>query len=293
MDMAVASSGVKLEVRPISPVLGAEVCGVDLSRPLTPELLQALYQAFLQHLLLVFPDQHMTDRQHVTFARHWGTPQVHVLNQYLHAGNPEIFMLTNLTPEGKSKGENPDPGAAIWHTDGSWARERGLATMLHSMVVPAVGGDTLFCNMYRAYDTLPDDLKRELEGRRAVHDLNYSRQRTSAKTQMTEEQRRKAPAVDHEIIRVHPDTGRKALYLGQHASHIAGMPLEESRELIDWLNAHATQPDNVYTHKWRAHQMVMWDNRSLMHKATEFDWENEKRIIRRTTTVGERLPIGA
>ena len=293
MHMAVSRVQTSLDVCPISAALGAEIRGVDLSRPLNSSLREALYDAFLEYGLLVFPDQQIDDDQHVAFARHWGRLQVHVLNQYQHEKNPEIFVLTNLTPEGSPKGENPDPGAAIWHTDGSWSRERGLATMLYSMAVPKSGGDTLFCNMYRAYDALPAMLKSELESRRAVHDLNYSRQLSGAKKQMTREQRRKAPPVDHEIIRVHPDTGRKTLYLGEHASHIEGMPVDRARALIAELNSIATQPGNVYTHRWQVGQMVIWDNRCLMHKATGFDFMNDIRVVRRTTTVGERLPAAS
>jgi taurine dioxygenase len=293
MQEAARKEGSVLDIRRLSPALGAEIRGVDLSKPLGRVTLGALYDAFLKYGLLAFPDQRLDDDQHVAFARHWGQLQVHVLNQYQHQKNPEIFMLTNLNPDGTPRGENPDPGAAIWHTDGSWARERGLVTMLHSMTIPKAGGDTLFCNMYRAYEAMPAELQRQLEGRRAVHDLNYSRQLTGAKTQMTDEQRRKAPPVDHEIIRTHPETGRKALYLGQHASHIEGMPVEQGRALIAELNALATQPHNVYTHRWRVGEMVIWDNRCLMHKATGFDFMNDVRIVRRTTTVGERLPARA
>ena len=293
MQTAAASVENNLDIRPVSPVLGAEIRGIDLGRTLPPATLRAVYDAFLRYGLLVFADQQIDDDAHVAFSKHWGRLQVHVLNQYQHTKNPEIFMLTNLAPDGTPKGENPDPGAAIWHTDGSWARERGLVTMLYSMIVPKAGGATLFCNMYRAYDALPAQLKRPLEGRRAVHDLNYSRLLSGAKQQMTEEQRREAPPVEHEIIRVHPETGRKALYLGEHASYIEDMPVEEGRELIARLNAIATQPDNVYTHHWRVNELVMWDNRCLMHKATGFDFMNDVRIVRRTTTVGERLPAPA
>jgi taurine dioxygenase len=293
MNTAVADTGVKLYVRPLSPILGAEVRGVDLSCPLDEPTRRALYRVFLEHHLLSFPDQEISDDAHIAFARAWGKPQVHVLNQYLHNRHPEIFMLTNLTADGNRMTEHPDPGAAIWHTDGSWSRERGLATILYSLVVPKSGGDTLFCNMHRAYDMLPDELKQQLEGRRAIHDLNFSRQRTSAKTQMTEEQRRKAPPVDHEIVRTHPDTGRKALYLGEHAASIDGMPFEDGRAMIEMLNALATQPDNVYTHRWRVRELVIWDNRSVMHKATGFDFANDSRLLRRITTTGEKLPPAA
>ena len=166
-------STAQLDVRPLSDVLGAEVGGVNLAKPLDDSIFAALYDAFLRHHLLVFRKQIFSDDQHVAFARHWGKVQRHVLNQYVHEGNPEIFMLTNLDASGKPKGEHPDPGSAIWHTDGSWARERGLSTMLYAVAVPKAGGDTLFANMCAAYDGLSSDLRMRLEGLRAVHNLDY------------------------------------------------------------------------------------------------------------------------
>jgi alpha-ketoglutarate-dependent taurine dioxygenase len=286
-------AGVELELCPLSPVLGAEVLGVDLARDTDDALFVALRDAFLRHQLLVFRNQTFDDGQHLAFARRWGKIQRHVLSQYVHAGNPEIFVITNLDANGKPKGEHPDPGAKIWHTDGSWATGRGLATMLYSIAQPKTGGDTLYANMYAAYDDLSEEMKRRIEGLRAVHDLDYSRRLSGARQQMTEEQKRAAPPVEHEIARVHPDTGRKCLYLGQHASHIAGMPLEEGRALVNELNAHCTQPRYTYTYRWSVGDAVMWDNRCLLHSATEFDWMRDVRILRRTTTVGEALATQA
>ena len=215
---------------------------------------------------------------------------MHVLDQYHHSGRPELLWITNLDADGRPKGEHPDPGAAIWHSDGSWSRERGLVTMLHGLQLPARGGDTLYANLYAAYEGLAPDDKARLEDLVAVHDLDYSRRRTSARKQMTEEQKRAAPPVEWPIVRIHPETGRKCLYLGQHASHVKGMAVEEGRALIRRLNAHATQPKYVYRHAWRVHEFVMWDNRALLHSATEFDWSNDVRILRRTTTIGECKP---
>ena len=161
--------------------------------------------------------------------------------------------------------------------------------MLYGMVLPKSGGDTLFADMVTAYEGLSTVMKQRLEGLIAIHDLNFSRSQTGAKQQMTEEQKRAAPPVQHSVIRVHPDTGRKAIYLGQHASHIVGMPIDEGRALIREINAHATQPQYLYVHQWRLHDFVMWDNRQVMHKATDFDWINDVRTMRRTTTVGERI----
>lgn len=282
-------TAVELVLRPLGPVLGAEVLGVDLTRDTDDALFAALRDAFLRHQLLLFRNQTFDDGQHLAFARRWGKIQRHVLSQYVRTGNPEIFVITNLNANGKPKGEHPDPGAKIWHTDGSWAKERGLVTMLYSIAQPKAGGDTLYANMYAAYDGLSDDMKRRLEGLRAVHNLDYSRQLSGAREQMTEEQKRAAPPVEHDIVRVHLDTGRKCLYLGQHASHIAGMPLEEGRALVNKLNAHCIEPRYTHTYRWSVGDAVMWDNRCLLHSATEFDWMNDVRILRRTTTVGESL----
>ncbi len=279
-----------LDIRPLAAPVGAEVRGLPLSEPLRAETLATLHRALLRYQLLIFPEQQLDDEQHLEFSRHWGKLQLHVLDQYRHSGRPEILWITNLDAQGKPKGEHPDPGAMVWHSDGSWASERGLVTFLHSLRIPAQGGDTLYANMYAAYEALSAEHKHYLDGLVAVHDLDYSRRQTSARAQMSEEQKRDAPPVDWPIVRIHPETGRQCLYVGQHASHVRGLPEEEGRMLIKRLIAHATQPQYVYRHKWRTHELVMWDNRALVHSATEFDWINDVRVIRRTTTVGERIP---
>jgi taurine dioxygenase len=252
---------------------------------MTEERFSRIRDALLEHQLLVFRDAQVTEEQHVAFSRPFGELQVHVLSQYVSRGNSNLFVLTNLDEHGRPKGEHPDPGSAIWHTDGSWSRRRGVVTTLYGLRLPAAGGDTLFANMYAAYDALPPEMRQRLEGMRAVHDLDYSRRRTGAKQQMSEEQRRAAPPVEHPVIRIHPETGRKAIYLGEHASHIAGMPVEAGRALIEQINAHATHPRFVYRHRWRLHDFLLWDNRCLLHCATDFDWINDVRLMRRTTVI--------
>ena len=282
-----------IEVQPLQGApLGARITGIDLAEPLDEEAVEALRRALLDFQVLVFPDQTIDDDQHAEFAKHWGKLQQHVLNQYVQEGRPEIFIITNLDKDGKPIGEHPDPGAAIWHTDGSWSGERGLVTMLHAQRLPASGGDTLYANMYAAYEGLDDDTKALIESAIAIHDLDASRQRTSARLQMTDEQKRAAPPVEWPVVRTHPESGRKCLYLGEHAARIKGMSYEDGRALIDRLNAHASQDKYVYRHVWQPNELVMWDNRALMHSATEFDWMNDVRILRRTTSVGERISLG-
>jgi taurine dioxygenase len=281
-----------IEVQPLQGApLGARISGIDLAEPLDDDAVETLHRALLDFQVLVFPDQTIDDDQHAEFAKHWGKLQEHVLNQYVQEGRPEIFIITNLGKDGKPIGEHPDPGAAIWHTDGSWSGERGLVTMLHAQRLPASGGDTLYANMYAAYEGLDDADKTLIESAIAIHDLDASRQRTSARLQMTVEQKRAAPPVEWPVVRTHPESGRKCLYLGEHAARIKDMSYEEGRALIDRLNAHASQDKYVYRHVWKLNELVMWDNRALMHSATEFDWMNDVRILRRTTTVGERISL--
>jgi taurine dioxygenase len=281
-----------IDIQPLRGApLGARINGMDLAEPLDENSVETLQRALLDFQVLVFPEQTLSDDQHADFAQHWGKLQVHVLNQYVQEGRPEIFIITNLGKDGKPIGEHPDPGAAIWHTDGSWSGERGLVTMLHAQRLPANGGDTLYANMYAAYAGLDEEDKALIESAIAIHDLDASRQRTSARLQMTDEQKRAAPPVEWPVVRTHPESGRKCLYLGEHAAHIKGMSFEDGRALIDRLNAHSTQDKYVYRHAWQPDQLVMWDNRALMHSATEFDWMNDVRILRRTTTVGERISI--
>ena len=281
-----------IEVQPLQGApLGARINSIDLAEPIDEDSVETLHRALLDFQVLVFPDQTIDDDQHAEFAKYWGKLQEHVLNQYVQEGRPEIFIITNLGKDGKPIGEHPDPGAAIWHTDGSWSGERGLVTMLHAQRLPASGGDTLYANMYAAYEGLDDADKTLIESAIAIHDLDASRQRTSARLQMTDEQKRAAPPVEWPVVRTHPESGRKCLYLGEHAARIKDMSYEEGRALIDRLNAHASQDKYVYRHVWKLNELVMWDNRALMHSATEFDWMNDVRILRRTTTVGERISL--
>lgn len=272
--------------RPLSTVLGAMVPEVDLRGTISADLFQLINAAFLHHKVLVFPDQTLGADDHVRFSELFGELQVHVLNQYHASGRPEVLTISNLDAGGKPLGEHPDPGACIWHTDGSWQRRPVLATSLHALSIPPVGGDTLFADLIAAYEALDATEQARYRELVAIHDLDASRRRSGARDQMTEAQRRAAPPVEHPLVRRHPESGRLGFYLGEHATHIRGMPLAEGRALVERLNAHITSAPFVYRHRWEIGQLVVWDNRAVLHKATEFDTARHARVLRRTTTLG-------
>lgn len=279
-----------LSIRRLTPNLGAEVCGVDLSGPMDDELFGALYQAFLQYQVLLFPPQDLPPQRQVEFARRFGEVQVHVMNQYHADGYPELYRLSNLDASGKPTGHHPDKGTLAWHTDGSWQRVTGQATIIYGEVMPQSGGETHFCDMYGAYERLDASWKARIAGLRAVHNLDFSRTRRHGEDPLTEAQRLAKPPVDHPVVRTHPQTGRKCLYLGDHAEYILGMPYDEGRALIEELNALAVHPDLTYEHRWQPRELLLWDNRCVMHRATAYDAATQGRVIRRCTVLGD-VPV--
>ena len=278
------------DIRPLHPRFGAEILGLDLSEPLDDASFAEVYRAFLDHQLLLFRDCELPQAAQVAFARGFGEVQVHVMNQYHNAEFPELYTLSNLGADGKPSGRHPDRGTMYWHSDNSWSKVTGQATMLYVEVAPARGGGTEWADMYGAYELLEPAEKARLAGMRAVHDLNFSRTRRHGEDPMTEEQRRQKPPVDHPIVRTHGETGRKCLYLGDHASHILGLPLDQGRAIVEALNASIVKPEIVYSHAWRARDFVVWDNRCLLHRAQAYDTGTEPRVIRRCTVLGQ-VPV--
>ena len=279
----------KFEVQSLTRNLGARISGVDLARELSEEDFRALYQAFLRYQVLVFAPHDVPAGRQVEFARRFGEVQVHVMNQYHADGYPELYRLSNLDEHGRPNGKHPDKGTLAWHTDGSWQRVTGQATIIYGEVMPerGAGGETHFCDMYGAYERLDAAWKARIANMRAVHNLDFSRTRRHGEDPMTEAQRLAKPPVDHPVVRTHPETGRKCLYLGDHAESIVGMPYEEGRALIEELNALAIHPDLTYEHRWTTRELIVWDNRCVLHRATAYDAATQRRVIRRCTVLGE------
>lgn len=250
--------------------LGADVIGLDLSRPLGAEDFGRLHRAHLDHHVLVFRDQHITPAQQVEFSRRFGALQIHVLRNFQLQGHPEVLIVSNIRENGEPVGLG-DAGH-FWHSDLSYKETPSLGSILHAQELPAQGGDTLFANQHTAWDALPDDLQREIEGLQAEHwylaKYEELRQKNPFRPKLTQDQINDVKPVNHPVVRTHPETGRKALFVSEHfTTRILGVPEQRSRELLDALFDHGTRAEHVYRHQWRPHDMVFWDNRSLMHLA--------------------------
>ena len=278
-----------LAIKPLHASFGAEISGVTLADAVGEGMFDKIYEAFLDHQLILFRNVDLPPATQVAFARRFGEVQVHVMNQYHgYKDHPEIYMLSNLDQEGRPNGKHPDKGTLYWHTDGSWRDRTGQATMMYSEIVPEAGGKTEFADMYAAYENLSPDWKARIEGKRAIHNLDFSRTRRHGHDPMTAEQKAKVPPIPHPIVRTHPETGRKAIFLGDHAESIEGMDYAAGRQMIEELNQVITPRSSVYTHKWSPRECMVWDNRALLHRATGFDTARHKRVMRRCTLNGDK-----
>lgn len=272
----------EFEIRPLSDLMAAEVIGLDLSRPLDAAARETVYKAFLDHQLLVFRDQTLAKPEQIAFTEQFGTLERHTLRNKGLDDFPLVHVVSNLDETHKPSGK---VNSTLWHSDKSFRPEPSLATILHAVTLPPDGGDTVFANMYAAYDALPEAGKAELDGVRVIHSWELSRENIGRV--MSEEEKRDAPSMSHLLARTHPETGRKCLFLGMHASHLEGMPTMEGRARIERLEAHATQPRFVYRHRWRAGDILMWDNRCLLHHADpNFDAALHPRVLHRTCLRG-------
>ena len=274
-----------LQIRRMSHALGAEVIGVNFSKPLDDKSFAEINGAFLEHHVLVFRGQCITREQHVAFSRRFGNLDK---NEESAAdrkpqGFPELLMVVSK-PKPNGEAATGRFSGQVWHTDHSHRPAAAAASLLRSVDVPKVGGDTMFCNMYKAYETLSDGMKKLLEGLDGVHMesvvLDYSTPERYA------ESRRRNPSTAHPLVRVHPETGRKALYVNEQVKTIVGLTADESKPLIQFLTQHAIRPQNVYRPHWQKDVMVMWDNRCLLHIALGDYDRTQVRHMERTTVNG-------
>lgn len=278
-----------VQVVPTSAALGAEIRGVDLTRRLAAETLDALNHAWAEHEVLLFRDLDLTVEQHLAFAGAFGELEPANLATPLTANHPDLIEISNVDFDtGTAVEHRLGSSEAYWHTDMSYREVPPKASCLLSRELPPDGGDTCFCSMYLAYDAMGDELRAAVEGRTAVHD--ESRNAAGKLRQGYEDvtDPKLTPGPRHPIIRTHPVTGRKALFLGRRPyAYIPGLSAEESEELLDRLWAHATQARFVWCHRWRLGDMVLWDNRCSMHRRDSFDGKY-RRVLHRTQISGDR-----
>lgn len=269
-------------VTPLTESIAAAVSGLDLAVPLDAQTRNAIYDAFLRHKILVFRDQDLTKDQQVAFTEQFGTLERHTTRNRGTSDHPLVHVVSNLDAAGKPMGK---VRSDMWHTDKSFRPEPSLATILHARTLPPDGGDTLFADMAAAYDTLPADEKSALDDVGVVH--SWADSRENEKTGVSEEERLDAPPMTHPLVRTHPDTRRKSLFVGVHAAFLTGHSKTDGRRRIEALEAHATQTQFTYCHKWRPGDVLMWDNRCLLHKAlANFDAAKYPRILHRTCLRG-------
>ena len=276
-----------VSVTKIGETFVGEVQNVDLAKPLDAALVEDIRQAWWDHSVLVFRDQTLSQEQHVGFSRHFGALQGHTVKDWLLPTHPEILVLSN---RGRGGVKPLDNGGAYWHSDITYEAVPPLGSILYGLTVPPEGGDTLYADMYAAYEALDDATKAEIDGRVAIHNYRHRYMLMAEggrRPEPTAEQLAEWQDVEHPVVLTHPESGRKALFVNEGFTMcIKGMDRGESDDLLARLYAHSVEPRFVYAHKWRPGDVVMWDNRCTMHCATTYDVAKYERTMHRTTICG-------
>ena len=298
------TTATRISVEKLGDALGAEVRGVDLSQPMSDENFQQISDAWLENLVLVFPDQALTNEQHIAFSRRFGTLEVHPSRKHNVKEYPELLLLTNRKDAAGNYVSLRD-GGSIWHSDLSYMAEPSRCSLLYAIDVPVDGGDTEWANMYSAYDSLPESLRDRIAGRRAVHQFDLvDNPRFGPPADMKEKDlkgsiwepksaavKARTPDSVHPIVRTHPITGRKALFASRRFTvRVADMAPDEGESLLLELFDYAERPEHIYHHRWSKNQLLLWDNRCTVHLACGGVPDSQIRTMQRTTVRG-KVPV--
>jgi taurine dioxygenase len=271
-----------LRTRALSPALGAEIMNVNLSQPIDDDLFAKIQHCWHENLVVLFRDQHLQEGDQVRFAERFGALALSHTRRFTTA-NPAVMLISNIRENGRQIGALPD-GEMQFHSDQCYMEKPAMASMLYAIEVPSAGGNTLFANAYAAFETLSDETKRRIDGYKAIHAYDYDNASMKRGTRIKED----VPHFAHPLVRTHPATGRKALYVNRLMTiAIEGLPERESEELLELLFAHQENAAFVYEHVWRVNDLLMWDNRCTLHARTDFS-AAERRLMRRVTVLGER-----
>jgi taurine dioxygenase len=287
--MAAVIEREQVRVRPTGAALGADIEGVDLAGALAPETVDAIKQAWGDHLVLRVRGQNLSDDDLMRFSRQFGELDWAPIAAANDApeGRQYIMVVSNVVENGQPIGQL---GAyeAVWHTDMSYVAEPPMASALYSLEAPPSGGNTGFCNMYLAYDTLPAGLRHDIEGRLCRHDASRNSAGELRRGFVDAPDPTQVVGAEHPVVRTHPVTGRKALFLGRRPNaYIPGLPLADSEALLDALWAHCTKPEFAWYQQWRKGDLILWDNRCVMHRRDAFD-PAARRVMHRTQIKGDR-----
>jgi taurine dioxygenase len=279
---AAATLTADFKVRPLTPAIGAEIIGLDLRHRVDEAVFSRILDTWHKHCVLLFRDQNLTEEEQVAFAERFG-PLARIHTGKFATRNPAVMLISNIREDGKPIGALPD-GEMQFHSDQCYQEKPATGSMLYAIEIPSKGGDTLFANAYLAYETLPDAIKRRIDGKKALNAYDYDTASTKRGGDVADD----VPRYVHPVVRTHPATGRKALYLNRLMTRrIEGLPAEESEELLDFLFDHQEQPQFIYGHVWRPGDLLLWDNRCALHARTDFD-AGERRLLRRVTIIGEK-----
>jgi alpha-ketoglutarate-dependent taurine dioxygenase len=265
--------------------MGAEVFGIDVARPLPPTVHRQLQEAFHEYKLLCFRDQMLTTDSLAAFTRTWACPTEHAMPGQFRDAVTDVNIVSNADENGRPNGKHPDTTEMRWHSSRSWRPDPATATLLYGLEVPSEGGDTLFADTAMAYEALPQPLKDTVTPMKVIHSLEYSRKSGSGH-KPTADESSVTPPQAHPLARIHPATGKRALFIGCHAWKIEGMSEVKGRQLLDDLLEFATKPAFVYRHGWRRHDLLMWDDRCTLHSATPYDAATQLRTMFRTIVAG-------
>src|ERR1700674_2636786 len=280
-----------ISIKNLDAVLGAEVSGIDLSKPVAQDDVKAVEDVWRDRLVVVFHGQNLSDPQLIAFSKNFGEldpPGPNPYGQPFNKQHPELNVISNVVEDGKPIGNLGD-GEAVWHADMTYVEVPPKAAMLHSLEVPPpeAGGNTHFANMFAAYESLPAELKKTTEGRVAVHDASTNSAGMLRKGYQALTDVRQTVGAHHPLVRTEPTTGRKALFLGRRPNaYVVGLEVADSEALLDALWAHATQPRFAMCHEWRTGDVLMWNNLAVLHRRDAFD-PKSRRIMHRTQIKGE------
>ncbi len=276
------------EIRQLSNALGAEIFGLDLSRPLDDATFANVHRAHLEYLVLVFRDQNLTPPQHIEFSQRFGPLDLHPADDAVLPDHPFILLVSTRRENGEYIGL-PD-GGPKWHSDISYRENPSLGSMLYGIEIPEDGGDTGFANMYIAYETLPKSLRNAVEGKRGVFLAGRNNEKQTFRRTLSQAQKDKTPAIAHPTVRTHPETGRQSIFANeQHTIAIEGMRDDESDAILAELFEHCTRREFTHYHEWRHGDLTFWNNRCTLHIAdlTRLDDPSYIRHMHRTTIQGD------